>query len=75
MIDTPHGPARAHVHPAEGEPRGALMLGHFSGDEVVVALPGWEDAEPRIGSRGLTLGPWEGRALLRTADGLRDLCA
>jgi predicted alpha/beta-hydrolase family hydrolase len=26
-IDTPQGPARAHLHPAE-DPRGALMLGH-----------------------------------------------
>jgi predicted alpha/beta-hydrolase family hydrolase len=26
-IDTPHGPARAHVHPA-AEPVGALVLGH-----------------------------------------------
>jgi uncharacterized protein len=26
-IDTPHGPARAHVHPAD-EPQGALVLGH-----------------------------------------------
>src|SRR4051794_11645235 len=42
-----------------------LVLGNFSGDEVVVALPGWEDAEPLIGSPGLTLGPWEGRAYRR----------
>jgi uncharacterized protein len=26
-IDTPHGPARAHLHPAD-EPRAALVLGH-----------------------------------------------
>jgi uncharacterized protein len=26
-IDTPHGPARAHLHPAD-EPEGALVLGH-----------------------------------------------
>jgi uncharacterized protein len=26
-VDTPHGPARAHLHPAEA-PRGALALGH-----------------------------------------------
>jgi predicted alpha/beta-hydrolase family hydrolase len=26
-IDTPHGPASAHLHPA-GDPRGALVLGH-----------------------------------------------
>ena len=27
-VDTPHGPARAHVHAAEGDARAALMLGH-----------------------------------------------
>jgi predicted alpha/beta-hydrolase family hydrolase len=32
-IDTPHGPARAHLHPA-GEPRGALLLGHGAGGGV-----------------------------------------
>jgi oligo-1,6-glucosidase len=42
-----------------------LVLGNFSGDEVVVTLPGWESAEPLIGSPGLTLGPWEGRAYRR----------
>jgi uncharacterized protein len=26
-VDTPHGPANVHLHPAE-EPRGALVLGH-----------------------------------------------
>jgi predicted alpha/beta-hydrolase family hydrolase len=26
-VDTPHGPARVHLHPA-GEPRAALVLGH-----------------------------------------------
>jgi predicted alpha/beta-hydrolase family hydrolase len=30
-VDTPHGPARAHVHEAEGEPRAALLLGHGAG--------------------------------------------
>jgi uncharacterized protein len=29
-FDTPHGPARAHLHPAE-QPRGALVLGHGAG--------------------------------------------
>ena len=43
-----------------------LVLGNFTGDEVVVALPGWEDAQPVIGTPGLTLGPWEGRAFLRS---------
>jgi oligo-1,6-glucosidase len=41
-----------------------LVLGNFSGDPVEVDL--WDAG---------TLGPWEGKALLRTADGLRDLCA
>jgi predicted alpha/beta-hydrolase family hydrolase len=32
-VDTPHGPARAHLHPAEA-PRGALVLGHGAGGGV-----------------------------------------
>ena len=32
-IDTPHGPARAHLHPAE-TPRAALVLGHGAGGGV-----------------------------------------
>lgn len=32
-LDTPHGPALAHVHPAEA-PRGALVLGHGAGGGV-----------------------------------------
>lgn len=32
-IDTPHGPARAHLHPAD-EPRAALILGHGAGGGV-----------------------------------------
>ena len=32
-IDTPHGPARAHMHPA-AEPKGALVLGHGAGGGV-----------------------------------------
>jgi predicted alpha/beta-hydrolase family hydrolase len=32
-IDTPHGPARAHLHPAEA-PRAALVLGHGAGGGV-----------------------------------------
>ena len=42
-----------------------LVLGNFTGDEVIVDLPGWEDAEALIGAPGLTLGPWEGKALRR----------
>jgi predicted alpha/beta-hydrolase family hydrolase len=33
-IATPHGPARAHMHPAEDEPCGALVLGHGAGGGV-----------------------------------------
>jgi uncharacterized protein len=32
-VDTPHGPARAHVHPADGA-RAALVLGHGAGGSV-----------------------------------------
>ena len=32
-IETPHGPARTHLHPAEG-PRAALVLGHGAGGGV-----------------------------------------
>src|SRR6188472_4109222 len=32
-LDTPHGPARAHLHPAQS-PRGALLLGHGAGGGV-----------------------------------------
>jgi predicted alpha/beta-hydrolase family hydrolase len=32
-IDTPHGPARAHLHPVE-EPKAALVLGHGAGGGV-----------------------------------------
>jgi uncharacterized protein len=32
-IDTPHGPARAHLHPV-GDPRAALVLGHGAGGGV-----------------------------------------
>jgi hypothetical protein len=32
-IDTPHGPARAHLHPADAA-RGALVLGHGAGGGV-----------------------------------------
>jgi hypothetical protein len=32
-LDTPHGPARAHLHPAE-RPAGALVLGHGAGGGV-----------------------------------------
>jgi uncharacterized protein len=32
-LDTPHGPARAHLHPVD-EPRAALVLGHGAGGGV-----------------------------------------
>ena len=32
-LDTPHGPARAHLHGAD-EPRAALVLGHGAGGGV-----------------------------------------
>jgi predicted alpha/beta-hydrolase family hydrolase len=32
-IDTPHGPARVHLHPVD-DPRGALVLGHGAGGGV-----------------------------------------
>ncbi|MDQ3647563.1 MAG: alpha/beta hydrolase, partial [Actinomycetota bacterium] len=31
--DTPHGPARVHLHPADN-PRAALLLGHGAGGGV-----------------------------------------
>ena len=33
VVETPHGPARVHLHDA-GEPRGALVLGHGAGGGV-----------------------------------------
>ena len=33
-IDTPHGPARAHLHRPAGSPAGALVLGHGAGGGV-----------------------------------------
>jgi predicted alpha/beta-hydrolase family hydrolase len=33
-VDTPHGPARVHMHPAEVDPAGALVLGHGAGGGV-----------------------------------------
>jgi predicted alpha/beta-hydrolase family hydrolase len=47
-IETPHGPARAHLHPVE-EPVGALVLGHGAGGGVtapdLVAATGGARAE------------------------------
>jgi predicted alpha/beta-hydrolase family hydrolase len=33
-LETPHGPARVHVQPPGGAPRGALVLGHGAGGGV-----------------------------------------
>jgi uncharacterized protein len=33
-LDTPHGPAHVHLHPPEGDVRGALVLGHGAGGGV-----------------------------------------
>lgn len=33
-VDTPHGPARLHLHPAAGDPVAALVLGHGAGGGV-----------------------------------------
>ncbi|WP_277050891.1 alpha/beta family hydrolase [Ruania albidiflava] len=34
QIDTPHGPARAHLHAPEQAPTGALVLGHGAGGGI-----------------------------------------
>jgi predicted alpha/beta-hydrolase family hydrolase len=33
-VDTPHGPARAHVHRTDGDPGAVLLLGHGAGGGV-----------------------------------------
>jgi uncharacterized protein len=33
-VDTPHGPARVHLHPGGGEPVAALVLGHGANGQV-----------------------------------------
>jgi predicted alpha/beta-hydrolase family hydrolase len=33
-VDTPHGPARVHLHPAGGDPVAALVLGHGANGQV-----------------------------------------
>jgi len=33
-VETPHGRANAHLHPATGEPKAALVLGHGAGGGV-----------------------------------------
>jgi uncharacterized protein len=51
-IETPHGPARAHLHVAEG-PRGALILGH--GAAGGVEAPDLVAATRAAGSVGITV--------------------
>ncbi len=43
-----------------------LVLGNFTGDSVVLEIDGWTGAEEAlIGTPGLALGPWEGKAFRR----------
>jgi hypothetical protein len=51
-LDTPHGPARAHLHPAE-QPRGALVLGHGAGGGV--SAPDLVAATAVAGELGFTV--------------------
>lgn len=52
-VDTPHGPAHVHLHPAE-DPRGALLLGHGAGGGI--AAPDLLTATAVAGELGLTVG-------------------
>ncbi|HLW95180.1 MAG TPA: alpha/beta family hydrolase [Solirubrobacteraceae bacterium] len=52
-IETPHGPARAHLHAPAGEPRGALVLGHGAGGGV--AAPDLVATTEVATARGLTV--------------------
>ena len=75
-IDTPHGPARAHLHPAD-EPIGALVLGHGAGGGVDGPGPrgGHRGAPSRRGSASRSSSSptaWPGDALpLRRASSTR----
>jgi uncharacterized protein len=51
-IPTPHGPARAHLHPA-GDPTGALVLGHGAGGGV--EAPDLVAAAGAAGSEGFSV--------------------
>ena len=51
-IETPHGPARVHLHPA-GAPRAALLLGHGAGGGV--GAPDLEAARDAALEAGLTV--------------------
>lgn len=52
VVDTPHGPARAHLHP-DDEPRAALVLGHGAGGGVTAR--DLEAVTAAAGSAGLTV--------------------
>lgn len=52
-IDTPRGPARAHLLSADGEPRGALVLGHGAGGSVTA--PDLQAVAARAVADGLTV--------------------
>jgi len=51
-IETPHGPARVHLHPAD-DPRGALVLGHGAGGGV--SAPDLEVAARVAGEEGISV--------------------
>jgi predicted alpha/beta-hydrolase family hydrolase len=51
-VDTPHGPAKAHLHPAD-EPRAALVLGHGAGGGVTA--PDLEAARDVATSEGVSV--------------------
>src|SRR5262249_27182511 len=50
-LQTPQGPARAHLHEPAGEPHGALVLGHGAGGGV--AAPDLVAATEGANGRGL----------------------
>ena len=53
LVDTPHGPARAHVRDLEGAARAALVLGHGAGGgvaapDLLAAARAAESAQVRV---------------------------
>jgi predicted alpha/beta-hydrolase family hydrolase len=52
-LDTPHGPARVHLQPPQGEARGALVLGHGAGGGV--GAPDIKAAAAVAGALGFTV--------------------
>nr|WP_221243307.1 alpha/beta family hydrolase [Conexibacter arvalis] len=53
-LDTPHGPARVHLHRPDGPPTGALLLGHGAGGGV--AAPDLVAATAVANELGATVG-------------------